>query len=832
MISAAHSRRNSTMAALALLLVSARAQQLIPSGFDTRGPVAPWVGRTLVDAQGVQAVGPVQIAPDKGPWSPQWIWVQPPSTAPAPNFFVARFRKRLMLPHMAAIPAVFAKISAEQGYRLWVNGRLVARGPDDAGSDIILPGWSHQWLYNQVDIGPYLRAGENTIAAEVWTKFLSNTRHGEPGFSFEASFAPQGDTVLTLRSDTSWEAEPAEAYAEGPHNVGLVYDARLDQPGWQDGAGAAWPSALAIQNDLNPLRPSQIPQAMEAAWPAAALRDGSGSHPPAPTVTLPGDGTFSVDYDRVLSAYFSVRLHGPAGTVVSLQPSEQKSAEGARRAARITLSGGETTFEFPDYDAFSTVKVTVTGASGPVTFDDLRATFVSQPVAYRGAFTCSDEALNKLWQAARWQTQINMQDRYLDSPNHQEPISDFGDYLIEGEENEYTFNAPALGEQDLRKFGAILDHTGSINFHTSYALLWLQMLLDDYDHTGDATLLRAEKATVDRLLDHFATFRGANGLLSEAPNYMFMDWGTLDGFALHHPPAAIGQGYLTAFYYRALADGTSIARMTGDTARAERYTRLRTEIADAFERALWDPKAGLYRDGQPGQNHQPLGRFFPADPVPALVTHTAQVNALAVLYGLAPRERQAPIMEKLATGLGQSDADHTDVQPYFMHFFFAAEVKAGVFDKYAVEQMHRWTLNPETHTFREEWKAGDWSHGWGGTPLVQLSAVVLGVIPAEPGYQRVSVAPHPAGLRFAEGSVPTALGDVKIAWHKEDRAFTLDIKTAAGQGVDIDLAAVARKGATLTVDGKPATVWQGGTFPLPGGSHALVLRSPKEHPTP
>ena len=47
-----------------------------------------------------------------------------------------------------------------------------------------------------------------------------------------------------------------------------------------------------------------------------------------------------------------------------------------------------------------------------------------------------------------------------------------------------------------------------------------------------------------------------------------------------------------------------------------------------------------------------------------------------------------------------------NVQPYFMHFVFAAEDHAGVFDRYAWTQMQRWHLNLETHTFNENWYGG------------------------------------------------------------------------------------------------------------------------------
>jgi hypothetical protein len=50
-----------------------------------------------------------------------------------------------------------------------------------------------------------------------------------------------------------------------------------------------------------------------------------------------------------------------------------------------------------------------------------------------------------------------------------------------------------------------------------------------------------------------------------------------------------------------LSQGIRIAALTGETARAEKYTALRKEILGAFNRELWVVDRGLYRDGKPFQ---------------------------------------------------------------------------------------------------------------------------------------------------------------------------------------------------------------------------------------
>jgi hypothetical protein len=800
---------------------------------DPRGPVAGWQGKTRLSAEGVQSVGfHYTPPPANAPWQPVWIWTQP--GVPASNVPAAHLRKTFTLPANVKVTSALARVSADRIYRLWVNGTLVARGPTDPGSDVILShDWSHQWLYDQVDLAPYLHAGRNVIAAEVMTTHLLQSYSlGHSGFAFEATIQQASGAPVLLASGPDWRAQVFTGYSEGPilaapvdpktgaKPSGLLYDASREQPDWREPAFAdtTWTQAVAVESVWGTLQPSRIPFSMELVWPAQGIARANTQVRPTPSggVRLTGDGSFSIDYDRMLAAYVSLRVHGAAGTRVTLESEETKTNPRPRRAAQLTLSGGDDTFEYPAYDAFSSLRVTVANSSGPVDFTDIRATFTSQPVSYRGSFTSSDESLNQLWQSSRWLTQICMQNRYLDSPNHQEPIGDPGDYLIEQLENDDAFAQPWLIRQDLTEFAAILDHADMVNFHTSYSLLWLQTLINFYERTGDKALLAQLKPTVDRLLDRFATFRGADGLLSEAPNYMFMDWVTIAGFPAHHPPAVIGTGYLTAFYYQALHNAQLVARVMGDQSRAEQYEQLRRQIHVAFERELWDPAAGLYRDGLPNHNHQPLGKWLPADK--DISTHSVQMNALAVLYDLAPTDRQATLLQTLFS------AQPLNVQPYFMHFVFAAEVHAGVFERFAFEQLRRWKINPETRTFSEMFNGGDFSHGWGGTPLVQLSEVVLGVKPAATAYARIAVAPHPGTLRFARGVVPTEAGDVHVNWTRTDDTFQLDIASPAGSPLEVALPQSLSSNATLSVDGKPTPVPAGqAAVVLPGGTHRLLL---------
>ncbi len=832
---------------------------------DPRGPIRAYGDRIQVTEEGVslkaqEGLWNTPAGASREPlWNPNWI------TSPNPHHshpLAIRLRKEVSLPVGAHVQKAIALVTADRFYRLWVNGVLVSRGPDDAGNDYSPPErWSRQWLANRLDLGSFLHPGVNVIAAEVF-RVHRNFTLGTTGFAFKMTVeadAPSHSVLVESGSD--WQVEDVTAYsqaalAEGhsatePNPIAFRYDAPKDEPGWRDKdfsarqreSPGAWSPAKMIPSIWGPIVVSTLPLMMEAIWPIAQVSVSQGraaSQPPSPKAAqqrwplfLNSDGNLVVEYDRVLSGYISLAVKGIPGTIITVWPRELRTDAPGRRPLQVVLGEGVTRFESPDLESFSSLHIDVSNAGGPVEFRDIRATFVSQPVVYRGSFTSSDEALNRLWKASRWQTQMCLQNRFMDSPDHQEPIGDPGDYLIEAKVSDYAFGPIALTLQFLREFAGILDHwmanhpEGSPNFHTSYSLLWLQTLIEYYDETGDAGLLRDLAPTAHLLLARFAQWIGPNGILSEAPNYLFMDWVTIGSFATHHPPAVIGQGYLTAFYYKALTDGSRIAQLTGDTKLLSEYTKQRIAVREAFNRELWDAKEGLYRDGKPFLNHNPTSHdFLPPDR--DIETHSPHINALAVLYDLASPDNQPTILKTLIgmnvpADPNKNSLDRLNVQPYFMHFVFAAEAHAGVLGLYAPAQLARWSVNPQTQTFQEMWTRGDWSHGWGGTPLIQLSSHVLGVSPGSPGFSLVALAPNTLGLTFAKGTVPTPRGDVQVSWTLDSGQFTYGVTLPAGTKATLNLSGleVARFGR-VSIDGSVPKSHKGSIM-LQAGAHRVII---------
>ena len=753
---------------------------------DTRGPVLNTNMRVQVDQEGVQAPGYVFPKPEaKTNWTAQWI----SSASPAiPGSAAACVRKEIAL---AKAPWKVTAWITGDNYLVFINGKPAARGPADAGHDFVGANSNHRF-YDCRDLTPLFQQGANVVAAELI---------GGGYFQFEARVEYPDGMTQTLQTDSTWKAT-ASAYlknAELPADVAarMGVNAKGSRPlnvaeaeplGWLLAGfnDAAWPACRVTARPEAIWTVSELPPLMEARYPYFDISRVSGGvtvpdHPfqAGHPIVVQGDGEFAVHFNKIMAGRCGIMVKGCKGAQIYLGSNETNAPGG--RVYQLQLRDGVQSFESRDYYALGTINVLVKGAATPVEIMDVSADFLSQPVEYRGSFACSDEALNSLWKSGRWSTQICMITHHLDSPQHQEPISDYGDYLIADLVNYYSMgNNVALARQDLRKWAWVMESAGYKTFHTSYIFYWLQSLVNYYDYTGDKSVITELAPNVHAVIDQFASYLGKNGIISEAPNYMFMDWVSVPDdknskihFACHHPPAVIGQGYMTALFYRALADAARVSRLTNDPVHAEKYEKLRPQIAAAYQAELWNAQRGQYRDGKPFVTSVPPGKWLPADV--QMESFSAQNNAIAVLHDLAPAAQQPAIIETMVQN------KNWEVTPYFMHFVFDAFAHTNLFEKFGVEKMHEYKVQPGTQTVREMGaERGDYSHGWIASPTYQMSSKILGVVPTSPAFDAFAIRPTLCGLTFAHGVVPSPHGNILVAWERKPDQLTMKVTVPPG----------------------------------------------------
>jgi hypothetical protein len=316
----------------------------------------------------------------------------------------------------------------------------------------------------------------------------------------------------------------------------------------------------------------------------------------------------------------------------------------------------------------------------------------------------------------------------------------------------------ALSEVDIKRTADWLVINNGVMFHTNYSLIWVLMLYDTYMFTGNKELVCYCLRALKTLMSKFKSYLGDNGLMEKAPNYMFVDHVTRDGYTLHHPPKYLGQSVLTAFYYGALNTAAEIYRIVDDEASAKEMLETAAIVKRGFNENLYDEEVGLYFEGLGTPDLVPTYAELPENQNKKFFAQYA--NIFACLFGLCEGEKAKDIMRRVVT-----DENLDDIEPYNFHWKFEALSKVGLFDEYALEMIERWKplVKECSKGLKEGWKdpkgyGYDYSHSWGGTPCYQLPAKTLGFKMIEPGFKKISLSPNLLGLESAEITMPTPYG--------------------------------------------------------------------------
>jgi hypothetical protein len=234
-------------------------------------------------------------------------WIGP--NHPSEDVGVFAFRCILNLEQLPE--SLLVDVSADQRYKLFVNGELVAHGPQRGSLD--------RWFFDSIDLAPFLREGENEVHALVWNfGWLApivqmGLRTGFLCRSEWPNVTTPGDWEYARLDAWRFErltAQPVDFYMEvGP---GEIYDARgpatleWRKPkviaDWRD-RGSRFESIWAMTpRSIPPMR-----RDLRATPPC--VRGGNKE--------LQGGGLL-LDFEELLCAYPVVVLVGEPGTTITL----------------------------------------------------------------------------------------------------------------------------------------------------------------------------------------------------------------------------------------------------------------------------------------------------------------------------------------------------------------------------------------------------------------------------------------------------------------------------------------------------------------------------------
>jgi alpha-L-rhamnosidase len=451
------------------------------------------------------------------------------------------------------------------------------------------------------------------------------------------------------------------------------------------------------------------------------------------------------------------------------------------------VSGEDEVFEPLHWRAFQFIGLRIKVGAHPLTIRAIKQRFTAYPYHVKAKFTCSDPALEKIWQVGLHTMRMCSHETFEDCP-HYEQMQYAGDTMITSKLGMLTTGDYQLSRQALYHFdwSRITDGLTTARYPSrllqvlpAWSIHWITAVKDYYMTTTDRGTLKDLLPGMRSVLDWYRRHTNEAGLPSKLPYWNMTDWcpwwprGVVPG-------ADVGATCIhSAQYINALDE---LAWMTDSLGHAGEATTLRDEAARLRKVAhalFWSDKEGLYFDQPGGPEISQYG------------------NAWAIVAGIAgPAEcdrifERFPRDEKLAPG-----------SFFWLHFGFTAMAKAGRYDAIS-EHLGPWheSISYGLSTFVEEnsyWRS--MCHAWSAHPVLEFQQRILGITAVKPGYEVVEIKPLPAGLTHASGSLCTPRGLIEVSWRIADGKFHLEANVPSGTPT------------TVTVPGGSSRSFDGGNF--------------------
>lgn len=494
-----------------------------------------------------------------------------------------------------------------------------------------------------------------------------------------------------------------------------------------------------------------------------------------------------LDFGRETSAFLEWELTSPGGVIIDMEPAEYRDKEtGAiqyptdiNAALRYITKEGHQRYRSLQRRGFRYIIMTVRGLKGRIRDFKITAWESTYPAGSEGRFTSSDPLYESIYDISQRTVKLCSEDAYVDCPAYEQAYW-IGDGRNEALIDFYTRGAYPLARRCLKLTAGSLDYsplpeaqvpTGCRTALTAWSLLWILSCHEYHRHSGDldgvAEVFDGLTFSLDELLRHI----NPRGLL-EIEAWNMLDWAPMD------TPVKGAVTHLNALLIRSLQETADLAERLNRESLAGRWESKADELERALFRELWRPDQQAFADA-----------MAPDGVLSSVVSMQTQI--MVYLCTNPPDE----IARRLESYLAAPPKEFVQVGSPFMDFFnFEAMEKMGRPDLILKRIREKWgamiergaTACWETYAgFDRGRVTRSHCHGWSAAPGYFLPRIILGVRPMEPGFSRVEISPYDAGLDRAEGSVPTPLGPLKVAWEKADGKLEINVDAPEGCSYEI-----------------------------------------------
>jgi hypothetical protein len=723
----------------------------------------------------------------KNKWNAQWITAHSGSTY---DYGVHHFRKQFLL---VTVPDSFiVNVSADQRYELFINGHRVGRGP--SRGDIL------HWYYETLDVAPFLKKGENLIAATVW--HYGNWSAGAQ-ISQQLGLILQGNTPVEeiVNTNSSWKTmrddsySPSTAYLQdvGPGDVidGKRYpwgwtSLNYSDDSWQSSVetGRGCPQLVATQY-VRALIPRDIP-AMESKQeflPTVRRSIGMNLSPQF----LKGDTLVSIaqntkatilfDQGYLTNTYPSFLFSKGTSAKVYVTYSEGLYSDNKKKGNRNEIEGkniigqidtflldGGANREYSPlwFRTYRYLEVNIETANEPLVFHSLKAEFTGYPFKETGFFSSNDSSLQKIWEVG-WRTaRLCAGETYYDCPYY-EQLQYVGDTRIQALISLYVSGDDRLMRKAINSLSWSRSSEGILRsryparydqFIPPFSLYWINMVHDYWMHRTDDAFIRSHISTIKTIINWYSDkIDPSTGMLGAMPHWNFTDWpkewpwdenSPLGGV----PPGAISgsSSILSLQLSYTLGDAIDLLEAYDEKSEAKKYKKLKETINKSVRKNCYNKQRGLIADDI------------------AFTSYSQHASIMGILSDAFTNKEQRELFKNLTT-----DKSLIQATVYYQFYLFRAMKKVGQANKY-LDYLGIWRdmLANGLTTFAEQPEPSRSDcHAWSASPNYDLLATVCGIEPGSAGFKTILIRPNPGYLTSLKGSVPHPLGMIDVDLTRE-----------------------------------------------------------------
>ncbi len=506
---------------------------------------------------------------------------------------------------------VMLYISADDYYKLYINGQFVTQGP--------APGYPHHYYYNTVDVTDFLSEGENVMAVHTYYQGLINRVwvSGDDRHGLLLDMVQNGKVILS--SDTAFRCAVHSGYRAGEiwgyatqfaeHYTSGTPEEGFEEPDYDD---RTWEPALPRKTadyDLYP-QPTAL-LIFEKILPVSVERTGN---------------VIRYNFGQVYVGYPVVRAQGACGDTVEVRCGQELEPDGRVRhrmrancnyAETWTLSGKSDTLHQYDYKAFQYIELCLPAGCE---IEDAYILARHYPFTLKAKPNTEDATLLRIWELCCNSMYWGVQEVIQDCMDREK-----GNYLGDGCYTALTHYALTHDPSQLKKLVDDSLRTSFINGGlmtcaacsfmqeiAEFPLMLFPTLVRYHELSGDTAYITEKYDELVRVLDFYRTsYAGEDGLLANLDKWCLGEWPEpyQDGYDVDIKEGKVCpevHNVINAHYIGALQAANQLAKI----AKKSPYCDTRVP-REAFFAAFYDKEKHLFCDSVTSRHISLIGNAFP-----------------------------------------------------------------------------------------------------------------------------------------------------------------------------------------------------------------------------